>query len=251
MARESHGHHRHRGHAGVEMRELVNRAFELRPVVPLRHEDDLRVHHDARLGQALHDGQELAADPRLAEEAVAQRGVGGVHGDVEGGEPLRLDARELVLLEVGQGDVVSVEKREAKVVVLHVEALPHPARELVDEAEHALVPAGVDLARARRFQLEAKVRPRAPEDSAPLRAPALHGEPQLLVPGVKVKIDDVAEGCAIDGHDAVAGPEPGAGGRRSLLDSGHHYAGHGRSSAGGHARGSRGGPGRRDHARVG
>ena len=251
MAGEPHRHHRHRGHAGMEMGELAHRALELRPVVPFRHEHDLRVHHDARLGQPLHDGQELTADPRLAEEPVAEGGVRGVHGDVERREPLRLDARELVLLEIGQGDVVAVEKRQAEVVVLHVEALPHPARELVDEAEHALVGAGVDLARARRFELEAEVGPRAAKERAPPPAPALHGESQLLVPGVEVKIDDVAEGFAIDGHDPVAGLKPGAGRRRPLLDGGHHHARRGRASAGGHARGSRGGPGRRNHDQAG
>ena len=70
-------------------------------------------------------GQELAADPRPAEEAVAQLRVGGVDGDVERREPLRLDARQLVLVEIGQGDVVAVQERQAEVVVLHVEALAH------------------------------------------------------------------------------------------------------------------------------
>ena len=60
---------------------------------------------------------------------MAQLGVGGVHGDVERRQPLRLDARELGLVEIGQRDVVAVQERQPEVVVLDVEALAHAPAE--------------------------------------------------------------------------------------------------------------------------
>ena len=116
---------------------------------------------DARARQALHDAAcRSRLHPRLAEQTVPQVGVGRVHRDVQRRQPLLLDAGELRLREVGQRDVVPVQERQPEVVVLDVEALAHPARQLVDEAEHALVGAGGDLATA--WGAGARARGRAP-----------------------------------------------------------------------------------------
>ena len=134
------------------------------------------MHHDAGLGQALHDRQDLAAHARLAEKAVAELRIRGVDGHVERREALLFDSPELSVVEVGQGDVVAVEEREPEVVVLDIEAPAHPAGQLVDEAEYALVAAGVDLARVGRLELEAQVGPRPLQDRAPAPSSALDGQ---------------------------------------------------------------------------
>src|SRR6185503_314186 len=224
MTGEADRHHRARGHRGVQSRQLVHRAVEVGAVVPARAQHDLGVHRDAGLGEALHHGQELAAHPGLAEQGVAQVGIGGVHRDVQRREALRLDALELGLLQIGQGDVVAVQERETEVVVLDVEALAQSLRQLVDEAEDALVGAGRDLGRLRGLELEAE-RGAAPLEPRPVRpALPLHRELESLLAGVEVEVDDVAERSPVDGEDAVAGAQARPRGGGARRDRGHHHA---------------------------
>src|SRR3989304_3788377 len=100
MPRQPYGDHGGGGDVWVEAGKLAHRALELGAVIPVGYEDDLRVHRDARLGQALHDGQDLAANPRLAEKAVAEVRIGRVDRDVERREALLLDAPELVFVQI-------------------------------------------------------------------------------------------------------------------------------------------------------
>jgi len=176
----------------MQARQLVHRALEMRAVVPSRAQHDLRVHRDPGLGEALHHRQQLAPDPRLAEEGVAQIGIGRVHRDVERREPLGLDPRQLRLVEIGQGDVVAVQERQPEVVVLHVEALAHALRELVDEAEDALVGAGGDLGGPRRRELEAEPRSAPGHPHGTLSTVPVEGEVEGLLPRVEVEVDHVA-----------------------------------------------------------
>ena len=224
VTREAHRYHRRAGNRGVHARQLVHRAVEVRAIVPVRAEHDLRVHADARTGEALHHGQELALDLRPAEEAMAQLRVGRVDGDVERGEPLRLDALQLLLVEVGQRDVVAVQERQAEVVVLHVEALAHAARQLVDEAEDALVRAGRDLRRLRRLERQSPVGAPALEHRAPLATLADEPQANPRLPALEVKVDGVPERPAVDGHEVVARPEPGGRGRRPRAHARHDDA---------------------------
>ena len=161
VAREADRHDRGRGHRGMQARQLVHGALEVRAVVPFRAQHDLGVHEIPALASRSITGSSSRRDPRLAEEGVAQIGIGGVHRDVERREALGLDSCQLRLVEIGQRDVVAVQERQPEVVVLHVEALAHALRELVDEAEDALVGAGGDLGRPRRRELEAERRVRA------------------------------------------------------------------------------------------
>ena len=117
------------------------------------------------LREPLEARQDLRRAPRLAEQAMAQRGIGRVHGDVERRQPLLDDPLEVRVVEVGQRDVVAVQEREPVVVVLDVEALAHPPRQLVDEAEHALVGAGRDVAGPRRLELDAELAARGAVDN--------------------------------------------------------------------------------------
>src|SRR5439155_23113897 len=107
------------------------------------------------------------------------------------------DARELGLLQIRERDVVAVQEREAEVVVLDIEALAHAARELMDEAEHALVGAGGDLRRARRLQLEAEPRSPAPQDGRPRAPVALEGQLEPLLARMEMEVDGVAKRRAV------------------------------------------------------
>ena len=68
-----------------------------------------------------------------------------MHRDIDRRNVHLNDAVDIVVAEVGHGDEVAVEEGQAAVVVLEVQGLPHTLGELVDEAEDALVLAGVLL----------------------------------------------------------------------------------------------------------
>ena len=223
MPGEPHGDDRHRGHLRGERRQLEHRALQRRPIVPVGAQHDLGVHADARPGQPLQPRQDLRRVAGAAEQGMAQRGVGGVHRDVEGREPLLEDASEGVLGEIAQGDVVAVKERQPKVVVLHVEATPHPLRELMDEAEDALVGAGGDLAGPRRVQFQTEVSGAAHQGEAPAPARALHLHLQHLVARVKLEIDGVAQRLTVDGQQAIPGGQARRGGGRPRPHGGHHH----------------------------
>ncbi len=97
----------------------------------------------------------------VAQQPGAQLGVGGVDADVQRAQPLGDHTLEVGLGEAGERGEVAVEEREPVVVVLQREALPHPLRQLVDEAERAVVVAGAHPVehRARRARGRA-ARPR-------------------------------------------------------------------------------------------
>ena len=186
------------------------------------------MHGNARPGEPLHDRHHVALDPGLPQQPVAYLGVRGVDRNVERGESLRLDPVELRLLQIGQRDVVAVQEGEPEVVVLDVEALAHSSRQLVDEAEDALVGAGRDLRRAWRLQLEPQPWPASPEHGRARAASALDGHLEPLLARMEVEVDHVAKARAVDGEDAVAGQEPRPGRRPPRAHRRHHHPPRGR-----------------------
>ena len=76
--------------------------------------------------------------------------VSGMDGDVDRRQPLRDDPFEVEFGEAGEGGEVPVEERESVVVVLQVQQAPHALGQLVDEAELAVVVAGLHLVEQRR-----------------------------------------------------------------------------------------------------
>ena len=230
VAREPHGHDRGRRHVRIERRQLAHGPLEVGAVVEAGTEDHLRVHADPRLRKALQPRQDLGRHARAAEQLPAQRGIGRVHRHVERRQPLLDDARELRLLQVGERDVVAVQERQPEVIVLDVESLAHPLRQLVDEAEHALVGAGGDLPGPRRLQLEAELVARPPRQSQRARAAlALHGELKPRLGAVELEVDGVAQRPPVDREDAIAGRQSRRGGGRARPHRRHHDALSGRA----------------------
>ena len=86
-----------------------------------------------------------------------------------------------------------------------------PARQLVDEAEDALVGAGRDLRRARGLELQPESAPLRSSTRGPARAPrGSSAQAQMRdSPAWKWKSMTSRSGRAVDGHDAVARPQAG------------------------------------------
>jgi len=68
-----------------------------------------------------------------------------VDRDVERAEPHFLYAGDIVRVEIGKGDIVAMEKREAIVLILEVETLSQAGWVLVYETEYTSVPTGARL----------------------------------------------------------------------------------------------------------
>ncbi len=215
VPREPNRHDGRGRHVRMQSLEIDDRALEVPAVVPVGAQHDLGVHPDPGSGESFHPRQDLGTVSRAAEERVAERRIGRMYRDVERRQPLRLDALEGRLVQVGQRDVVAVQERQPEVVVLDVEALAQAARILMDEAEDALVGARRDVARPRRNELEAEVTPLAGHLNAAGVVVALDGQPQPIVGRVELEVDGIAERRAVDGDDPVTRVEPGHGRRRA------------------------------------
>ena len=128
-----------------------------------------------------------------------------------GTQPLGHDPLEVGLGEAGEGGEVPVEERQAVVVVLLVEAAAQTRRQLVDEAEGAVVVAGLEGVEQRRVHLDPERLPGALSMlDRPLEAAA--ADLQLRVGGVgqHAPADQVAGGLPVDRGDLVAHGQPGA-----------------------------------------
>ena len=99
-----------------------------------------------------------------------------------------------------------VEERESVVVVLQVQRAPHALGQLVDEAELAVVVAGLHLVEQRCVDF-------CPEgfagvfgdDNVETPVVALHCELDLGVIGQDLPADDITRDFACDGEDLVTG----------------------------------------------
>ena len=126
------------------------------------------------------------------------------------------DALEVGLGEPGERRVVPVEERQPVVVVLHVEAATQAGRQLVDEAELAVVVAGAHLIEERRVHLDAERLPRTLGDLDGQREPAAHDlELELGLVGEQLPLDHVARDLAVEDLDTVADQHPRDLGRRA------------------------------------
>ena len=142
-----------RGKSRIALQNAGHRVLERLGVVHPRADDDLAMHLDAVLEEQAQPSQARRAAP-VAQHLGAQVGIGGMDRDVQRREPLLDDPLEVELGEPCQRREVAVEKGETEVVVLHVEALPHPLGELVDETESTVVVTGADAVEQWRGDLD-------------------------------------------------------------------------------------------------
>ena len=143
VAADSERHCAHARQPGVPVQDPGQRVLEGGTVVDARAHDDLSVHLDPPVQQHLEPAQ-AGRSLWVAQHLRPQLGIRGVDGDEERAQPLGQDPLGVELGEAGQGGEVPVEERQAVVVVLEVEAPPHPLGQLVDETERTVVVAGPD-----------------------------------------------------------------------------------------------------------
>ena len=145
----------HRRQVGEAVEDPGHRVVEHGAVVDAGTHDDLTTHLDPVVEQRPQPAQAHPA-PRVAQHAAADLGIGGVDAHVERRQPLGHDPLEVGLGEAGQRREVAVQEAQPVVVVLEVEAPAHPLRQLVDEAELAVVVARADPVEHRALHLDAE-----------------------------------------------------------------------------------------------
>jgi hypothetical protein len=220
---------RHHGHRS-QLREPVEHprqgVVEDGTVVDAGAHHDLAVDLDAGVEQRPEPAQ-AGGTPPVAQHLGPDVGVGGVDADVEGAEALGHHPLQVGLGEAGEGGEVPVEERQAVVVVLEVEALPQTGRQLVDEAELAVVVAGPDLVEEGRGHLHAH------RLTGPLVD--LHGELEAAAGDLEGRVglvdegpplQDVPRGAAVDGEHLVAHGHAGARRGRAGRDGDDTGSGH-------------------------
>jgi hypothetical protein len=80
-----------------------------------------------------------------------------MHRYIHGGNVHFDYAVDVLVGHIGKGHVVSVEKREARIVILEVKSLAHSLRKLIDKAKDTFVVTGVLLVHKGRFKIKPDV----------------------------------------------------------------------------------------------
>ena len=218
---EPHGHHRHALYRGIQRRQVGQRLFQLRPVVPAGAADDLRVDLYPCPGKGIQMPQTFAA-PGIAQHFCAQVGVGGMHRDVQRRDVHADDPVRVLVAEIGHGDVIAQQEGKARVVILKIKAFAHPLRKLVDKAKDASVGAALLGVHQISFELQPQVLSLPLADGNGALAPpgVPHPERDMGVVGIKFVIHHVADGVIPDGKKRFAHPQAGFVRRRAGVDPG-------------------------------
>ena len=204
--------------SGIAVEHAGQGVVEHGAVVDARAHHHLAVHLDAVVEQGPQPAQAGGAAP-VAQHLGPHPGVGGVDADVERAQALGQHPLEVGLGEAGEGREVAVQERQPVVVVLEVQAAPQARRQLVDEAELAVVVAGAHPVEQRRVHLDAERLARALVDlDERLEATPPHLDRQVGLVDQRAPLEQVAGDVAVDrrrsrrprpGRRSAAG-EPGA-----------------------------------------
>ena len=200
-------------------------AAELLAVIPAGADNDLSVHLDTGLAESTHVRQGTGG-VFVAQHGAVQLGVGGVDGDIDGGDMQVNNTLRLPLGQIGQGDVVAQKKAQTGVIVLEIERLAHVGRHLIHKAEDAVVGAGAHLV----HQIGVKVQSQIP--ALRLANPYLtHAAVRLLqrqignsIISIKAVIQYIGDLVTVDGQQLFADADVSALGRGVPVNTGNHSA---------------------------
>ena len=139
---------------------------------------------------------------------------------VQRSEALLDDPSQVELGEPGQRREVAVEERQPVVVVLQVQRLAHSRGQLIDEAELAVVVAGLHPVEDRRVQPQTERSPGFLDDvETEVETGAAHDKFDLGFVDELLVLDHIGGQDSVDRHQFVADHE--ACGRGST--AGHHF----------------------------
>jgi hypothetical protein len=221
VAREAERHHGYREQLGEVLEETVQRGVEHVTVVHAGAQHHLGVGLDPVVEQLAQPPQ--ARSPALvAQHLCPAPRLRCVDAHVERGQPLLHHALQVGLGETGERGEVPVEEAQPVVVVLRVQAAAHALRQLVDEAELAVVVTGVDAVEHGARHGRAEGLPCTALDLDVDGHPsAVHRERHGVLLHEALPLDDVPRRDAVHGEHHVALLQARAGGGGGRVHTGH------------------------------
>ncbi len=156
VLRESHGDHGKAFHIRKISREILNGPLQLPSVVDSWTADDLAVHRNLRVIKNLDLFQGLSRKPVMKHHAPQLR-VCGMHRNIDGRQMKLYDSLQIMVAQIRQCHIISLQKRKPGIIVLKIQGFPHSRRHLIDKAENAPVAAGTVIAHQAVFKIQPQV----------------------------------------------------------------------------------------------
>ena len=141
-------------------------------------------------------------------------------GDVDRADVHIDDALHLVLGQVRQRDIVAEQERQTAVVILEIQAVTHTGRQLIDEAEDALVAAGALLI----HQIIGELQPQFLElllfdaHGAPVSLRRFHDQLQTRIRDEEAIIQHIVDLAPVDRQQLIARVQTGPRRGRAFVD---------------------------------
>ena len=143
--RQSNGNHGHACHTGGVPGEIPDRALQLFFIIYILAENDLAVHRNLRLIERVNLFQGVTCEAVVQHQAPQLR-ICALDGYVNRCQPVLDNPVNILILHVGQRDIITLKEGKSGIVILEIEGFPHSRRHLVDKAENTLISAGAIIA---------------------------------------------------------------------------------------------------------
>ena len=199
------------GDAGVHGRQILQRPLQLFPIVPAGAHHDLAHDLESGLSKPPEVFQALPA-PGIAQHPAAKIRIGGVNGHIQRGNVHGDDPLYIGLAQIGHGDIIAHEKGETGVIVFEIQRRTHPFGQLVNKAKDAFVGTAALLVHEIGLKIQPQRFPFGLSDGKGLFLPVLllaQGQLQATVIGIKLVIQHIADGMAVDLLQPPSSGDPG------------------------------------------
>ncbi len=80
-----------------------------------------------------------------------------LNGNINRRQMIPNDSRKIMLLHICQCNIISLKKRQSRIVILKIKRISHSRRHLIDEAENALVGAGTVIGHQAALEFDTKI----------------------------------------------------------------------------------------------
>jgi len=139
-----------------------------------------------------------------------------MHGDIEWAETLFNDFRNVQLIQIGESDEIAKHEGKAKVIIFDMQRVADAGAHLVHKAEDAVVDAGA-AAMLHRFDAQRGFPVLSDVEGVSFSIPQkLDGK--FFVCAVKLQIEKIGDGVAIDADDFIIGLQTGGSGQTVGMD---------------------------------
>ena len=121
--------------------QIPDRTFQLLSVIKTLAKHYLAIHLYAGLIKSVHLFQRLSRKPVMKHPA-AQFRIGRLEGNIDRGQVILDNPVHILLRHVGEGHIISLQKRKPGIIVFKVQRFPHPLRHLVNKTENTFIGTG-------------------------------------------------------------------------------------------------------------